>query len=100
MFEQLLQYGTYRTPRVVSEWAPLSMVGIRKDVSQGIEISVGFPQNLQATVMTLLLCFSTKYTFRLGKKLRNIDCSESRSDRLSTRERPHVLIGPEVRQAI
>jgi hypothetical protein len=67
MFARLLEYGTYRTPRVVSGWAPLSMQGIQTDIAQGIEISVGFPQNLQATVMTLPLCFSTKYTFRLEK---------------------------------
>jgi len=50
--------------------------------------------------MTLLLCFSTKYTFRLEKKLRDTDCFESRSDRLSSWERPHVFIGPEVRQTL
>jgi hypothetical protein len=76
------------------------MEGIRTDIAQGIEISVGFPQNLQATVMTLPLCFSTKYTFRLEKKLKDTDCPESRSDRLSSWEGPHVLIEPEVRQII
>ena len=97
MFERLLEYGTYPTPRVVSEWAPLSVVGIRTDMAQGIEISVGVPQKFQATVMGLPLCFSTKYTSRLEKKLRDTDCTESRSDRLSSWERSSVLIGPEVR---
>ena len=97
MFERLLEHGTYRIPRVVSEGAPLSTVGIPTDMAQGIEISVGFPQKLQATVMTLPLCFSAKYTSRLEKKLRDTDCPESRSDRLSSWERPNVLIGPEVR---
>jgi len=97
MFERLLEYGTYRIPRVVSEWGPLSVVGIWTDIAKGIEISVGFPQKLQATVMTLLLCFSAEYMFRLEKKLRDTDCPESRSDRLSSWERPTVLIGPEVR---
>jgi hypothetical protein len=90
MFERLFIYRTYRTPRVVSEWTPLSMVGIRTDNAQGKEISVAFPQNLQANVMTVPLCFTTKYTFRLKKKLRDTDCSESRSDCLSSSERPNV----------
>jgi len=97
MFGRLLEYGTYRIPRVVNEWAPLSMVGIRTDMAQGIEISVGFPQKFQATVMALPLCFSFQYTSSLEKKLRDTDCPESRSDRLSSWERPNVLIGPEVR---
>ena len=82
IFDRLLEYGTYRTPRAVSDWIPLSMEGIRTNNVRGIDISVGFPQKFQSTLKTLPLCFSTKYTIKLEKKLKDTECSESRSDRL------------------
>jgi hypothetical protein len=51
MLNRLLKYGTYRTPRVVSEWAALAMEGIQTVIAQSVEISLDFPQDLQATVM-------------------------------------------------